>query len=136
MNDRSARDWYESLIKPEWAPPEWLFGPVWTVLYLMIAVSFGCVLWQVWRGRLPWPTLIPFGLNLVFNVAFSPIQFGLRNNLWAALDILLVWGTLVWLIVTIRPLIPWVALINLPYFAWVSFATVLQLTLTWLNWGK
>lgn len=133
MNQYDAREWYAMLVKPEWAPPEWLFGPVWTVLYAMIIASFGFVLWQCLRGQLPWRTFLPFGLNMVFNLLFSPLQFGLRNNILASVDILLVLATLVWLLLSIRPLVPWVAFVNLPYLIWVSFATVLQLTITWLN---
>ncbi len=81
------------------------------------------------------PTLValPFALNLIFNLLFTPIQFRLRNFTLAAIDIVLVWATLVWALVAIWPIAPWVALINLPYLAWVSFATALQLTITSLN---
>lgn len=133
MNANDASVWYASLVKPAWAPPEWLFGPVWTVLYLIIAVSFGYVAWRYFHKELPFLVFLPFVLNLVCNLLFSPIQFGLRNNELAALDILLVLGTLIWALVVIRPYVPWVGLVNIPYFAWVSFATVLQLTITWLN---
>ena len=133
MNQYDTREWYAMLVKPEWAPPEWLFGPVWTVLYVMIIASFGFVLWQCMRGQLPWRTFLPFGLNMVFNLLFSPLQFGLRNNILASVDILLVLATLVWTLFSIRPLVPWVVFVNFPYLIWVSFATVLQLTITWLN---
>jgi tryptophan-rich sensory protein len=76
---------------------------------------------------------VPFGLNLLFNLAFTPIQFGLRNNLLAAVDIVLVLATLIWALLAIRPHARWVALVNLPYLAWVMFATALQLSITWLN---
>ena len=128
-------EWYTTLIKPSWAPPEWLFGPVWTVLYIVIAVSFFTVALRYFQGRIGFMVLLPFVLNLFFNLVFTPIQFGLRNNLLAAIDIVLVWITLVWALSVIRPYVPWVAFANLPYFAWVSFATVLQLTITWLNRG-
>jgi tryptophan-rich sensory protein len=91
------------------------------------------VLCQALRGRLPRRTVLPFGLNLLFNLAFTPIQFGVRNNLLAALDILAVLVTLVWTLLAIRPHVRWVALVNLPYLAWVMFATALQLSITWLN---
>lgn len=133
MNDNNAREWYAALLKPEWAPPEWLFGPVWTVLYVMIAVSFAVVWYRAYAGTLPKSVALPFVLNLVFNLAFSPIQFGLRSNVLAAIDILLVLGTLSWALWVIRPYVPWVAWANLPYLAWVAFATILQLTITWLN---
>jgi len=126
--------WYATLVKPGWAPPEWLFGPVWTVLYVIIMVTFGFVAWQCFKRRMPWHVFLPFGLNLVFNVAFSPIQFGLQNNALAAVDILLVLGTIVWFMRAIWPYAPWVVLANLPYLAWVMFATILQFTITWLNW--
>ncbi|MES2785772.1 MAG: TspO/MBR family protein [Pseudomonadota bacterium] len=131
MGDSAA--WYGELIKPAFAPPAWLFGPVWTVLYIVIAVSFGYVFWQAFKRRLPWTTALPFALNLVFNAAFTPIQFGLRSNTLAAVDIALVLVTLVWALRAIWPRHRWVALVNLPYLAWVCFATVLQLSITWLN---
>ena len=124
---------YAELIKPSFAPPAYLFGPVWSVLYLVIGLSFGYVLVQVIKGRLPKALLLPFGLNVLFNLAFTPIQFILKNNALAALDILAVLTTLVWLLVVIWHRVRWVALVNLPYLAWVSFATVLQLSITWLN---
>ncbi len=128
-----AYSWYSTLIKPDWAPPAWLFSPVWTVLYILIAVSFGYVFYQVFKKRLPILVAVPFALNLVFNFAFTPIQFGLQNNLLAAADILLVLGTLIWAILVIYPRYKWVAFVNIPYLLWVSFATVLQLTVTYLN---
>ncbi len=126
--------WYATLIKPSWAPPSWLFGPVWTVLYAIIFATYGYVFYLVWAGKLPKIVALPFALNLLFNFAFTPIQFGLRSNLLASLDILLVLGTLVWALIIIYPHVRWVAYANTPYLLWVSFATVLQLTLTYLNW--
>jgi benzodiazapine receptor len=129
----SSYAWYQTLVKPSWAPPSWLFGPVWTVLYAIIAVSFGYVFYQAFVGRISWMIALPFILNLIFNFAFTPLQFGLKNNYLASLDILLVLLTLIWALVSIYPQYPWVAYINVPYLAWVSFATVLQLTITYLN---
>lgn len=126
-------NWYSQLIKPSWAPPAWLFGPVWTLLYIIIAVSFGKVLWMFAKKQIPFITALPFILNLGFNLAFTPLQFGLKNNLLAAADILLVLATLVWAMVAIRPHAKWVAYAQLPYLLWVSFATILQLTITYLN---
>jgi len=131
MNGAAA--WYGSLVQPFFAPPAWVFGPVWTLLYIVIAVSYGHVLWLAIRRRLPWRTVLPFALNLLFNVAFTPLQFGLRNNGLAAIDIVLVLATLVWALTVIRHRVRWVALVNLPYLAWVLFATLLQLSITWLN---
>lgn len=129
----NAYNWYTKLIKPTWSPPSWLFGPVWTFLYVLIAVSFGKVLVMFLKKEIPFIILLPFILNLIFNFAFTPIQFTLKNNWLAAIDILLVLGTLVWAIVAIYPHARWVAYMQIPYLLWVSFATVLQLTITYLN---
>ena len=126
-------DWYSQLIKPFWAPPSWLFGPVWTVLYILIAMSFGTVLVMAWRKQITFPVALPFLLNLFFNFAFTPLQFGLQNNLLAGIDILLVLGTLIWAMVAIYPHRKWIAYIQIPYLLWVASATVLQLTITFLN---
>lgn len=133
MDSSSSAAWYAQLAKPFFAPPAAVFGPVWGVLYLIIAISFGYVLVQTLKRRLPFGVLLPFLLNLVFNAAYTPIQFGLKNNLLASVDILLVLGTLVWALTAVWHRVRWVALANLPYLAWVAFATVLQLSITWLN---
>jgi tryptophan-rich sensory protein len=126
-------NWYSQLIKPSWAPPAWLFGPVWTFLYVLIAVSFGKVFLLFFQKKIPLIVLLPFILNLIFNFAFTPLQFGLKNNLLAAIDVVLVLSTLIWAIISIYPHVRWVAYIQIPYLLWVSFATFLQLTITYLN---
>ena len=126
-------NWYSQLIKPKWAPPSYLFGPVWTVLYVLIFASFGTVFYKTFTKQIPWIVALPFILNLIFNFAFTTIQFGLKNNLLAAVDILLVLGTLVWAMWAIYPYVKWIAYIQTPYLLWVTFATVLQLTVTYLN---
>lgn len=128
-----TQTWYSQLIKPTWAPPSWLFGPVWSVLYVLIFISFGTVFYKVINKQFPLIVALPFVLNLIFNLLFSPIQFGLQNNYLAALDIALVLGTLIWAMIVIYPYAKWIALINIPYLLWVCFATVLQLTITFLN---
>jgi len=125
--------WYLELIKPNWAPPAWIFGPVWSVLYIIIFVSFGTVFLRVFKGELPYLIALPFALNLLFNLLFTPLQFGLQNNELATLDILFILFTLVWSLFVVYPYVPWVTFINLPYLFWVIFATGLQLTITYLN---
>ncbi|MEK7497066.1 MAG: TspO/MBR family protein [Patescibacteria group bacterium] len=126
-------NWYSQIIKPTWAPPSWVFGPVWTVLYAIIVVTFGTVFYKAFTKQIPRIVVLPFALNLIFNFAFTPLQFGLKNNLLAAIDILLILGTLVWALKAIWPYKRWVVYVNIPYLLWVSFATVLQLTITYLN---
>lgn len=128
-----AYNWYSQLIKPSWSPPSYLFGPVWSVLYIIIFVSFGTVFYRTFTGKLSWVIGLPFVLNLIFNFSFTYLQFGLKNNLLAAIDILLVLITLVWAMIAIFPYVKWVTYIQIPYLLWVSFATVLQLTITYLN---
>lgn len=130
---RNSYVWYQTLIKPDWAPPSWLFGPVWTFLYVIIAITFGKVFLLAFQKQLPLVVALPFALNLLFNFLFTPIQFGLKNNLLASVDILLVLATLIWAMIAIYPHVKWVALANIPYLLWVMFATVLQLTITYLN---
>ena len=125
--------WYKQLIKPSWAPPPWIFGPVWSILYIGILITFGTVGFMFFNSDIPWQTGLPFGLNLLFNIAFTPLQFGLRNNKLALLDIILVLLTLIWAIVVIFPVAVWISWANIPYLLWVSFATVLQISITLLN---
>lgn len=131
MND--VYDWYSILIKPEWAPPAWIFGIVWPILYAIIAVTYLAVFYKVAMKQLPAMVALPFALNLIFNFSFTFFQFGLKNNLLASADILLTLATLIWALVVIYPRVKWIALANIPYLLWVVFATVLQLAITLMN---
>lgn len=126
-------NWYSQLIKPSWSPPAWVFGPVWTFLYILIAFSFGNVFLMAWKKEITLLMVLPFVLNLIFNFYFTPLQFGLKNNLLSAIDILLVLVTLIWAMVVIYPYARWIAYIQIPYLLWVLFATALQLSITYLN---
>ena len=128
-----AYNWYSKLKKPSWAPPSWIFGPVWTFLYILIIISFGSALLRFWNGQISFLIILPFILNLIFNAVFTPIQFGLKNNYLAAIDVLLVLITLIWIMVVIYPISSWITYLQIPYLLWVSFATILQLTVTYLN---
>ncbi len=86
-----------------------------------------------YEKKIPFAVMLPFLLNLFFNFIFTPLQFGLKNNLLAAADIILVLATLIWAMVAIYPHLKWVTYMQIPYLLWVSFATVLQLTITFLN---
>ncbi len=113
---------YQNLNQPSWAPPSWLFGPVWTVLYAMIAVAG----WLVWR-RTGWTAaLTVYAVQLALNAVWTPIFFGFGRYGWALADIVLMWvliGATIWLF---RPVSKVAAALLVPYWAWVSFATALN----------
>lgn len=130
------KDWYDSLIKPSWTPDGSTIGMIWQILYPVILVTFVFVFLQAVRRKVSWKAALPFVINLVANLIFTPIQFGMRNLPLAAVDILIVWGTIIWMIVAIWRHYRWVALAQVPYFAWVTIATYLQLSITWMNWSS
>ena len=128
-------DWYERLAKPSWRPPNWLFAPVWTVIYLTIAVSG----WLVWRKYgFAGAALLPLAiylLQLVLNAAWTPIFFGLRRPDLAFFEILMLWLSIVATIATFRSLNAAAAWLLLPYLAWVTFAAALNFTIWRMNCG-
>jgi tryptophan-rich sensory protein len=127
--------WYNSLAKPGWTPAPATIGLIWQILYPIILVSFGFVFVQCFRKKLEWKVALPFAVNLAANIAFTPIQFGMRNMPLASVDILIVWGSIFWMVWAVWPHYRWVTAAQLPYFVWVTLATVLQISITAMNWG-
>lgn len=125
-------EWYERLKKPSWRPPNKLFAPVWTVLYVMIAVSG----WLVWReagfdgAALP---LAVYGIQLVLNGIWTPLFFGLHRPDLGMIDIVLVWLSILATIVLFWPVHMLAALLLVPYLAWVTFAAALNFSIWQLN---
>jgi len=125
-------EWYAGLAKPSWNPPNWLFGPVWTALYIMMVVSA----WLVWRQGGIKAQRRPLGLFLVqllLNAVWTPLFFGLHRPGLAFLDIIVLWFTIALTIVVFWRIHRAASILLWPYLAWVSFATVLNGTLWWLN---
>jgi benzodiazapine receptor len=124
--------WYERLAKPSWRPPNWLFAPVWTILYLTIAVSG----WLVWRragfAGAAFPLAI-FALQLVLNAAWTPIFFGLHRPGAAFVEIAVLWASITATIVLFFPIDAFSAWLLVPYLAWVSFAAALNFAIWRLN---
>ena len=106
------------------------------LLYPIILVSFSFVFVQAFRRKVGWKIAVPFAVNLVANLMFMPIFAGLRNVPLAAVDILIVWATIIWCVIAVWPFYKWVAAAQVPYFVWVSIATVLQVSITAMNWGN
>ena len=125
--------WYRSLNKPNWAPQEWVFGTVWSILYPIIIAVNVYVIILLLKGRIGINIAVPFWLNIFFNVIFTPLQFGLRNNILAMLDIYLILATIIWAIVVIFPVSKLTAAAFVPYLIWVAIATVLQTYIAFHN---
>jgi benzodiazapine receptor len=125
-------EWYASLKKPSWNPPGWVFGPVWTALYTMMAVAA----WLVWK-RGGWASqrrpLTLFFVQLALNAAWTPLFFGLHQPGLAFIEILLLWFAIVATLVAFLPVSRGAAWLLAPYLAWVSFAAILNFTLWRLN---
>jgi tryptophan-rich sensory protein len=123
-----SRAEYATLRRPDWAPPGWLFGPVWTVLYATIAVAG----WLVWRrAGLTWAHL-PYAGQLLLNAAWTPIFFGAGAYGWAAVEIVLLWCLVAATVLAFRRHLV-AALLLLPYWAWVTYATVLTIAIWSMN---
>lgn len=129
-------EWYDNLGKPSWTPSPATIGLIWTLLYPVIVGSFGFVFVQAFRGKVPWRIAAPLAINLVANLLFMPIFSGLRSVPLAAVDIVIVWATIIWCMAVIWPVYRLVAVAQVPYFVWVSIASVLQLSITAVNWGR
>jgi benzodiazapine receptor len=122
----SVRDWYPRLRKPAGTPPSWVFGPVWTTLYILMAISSWLVWWKYGRGALP--ALLIFFAQLALNVAWSGIFFGSRMIGLALTEIAVLWLAIVFNVFVFYALLPSAAFLLLPYLLWVSYAS-------YLNWG-
>jgi len=127
-----AEAWYSALQKPAWTPPDAMFGVVWPLLYALSAVAA----WQIWRRRHSHRAEVALGfyfLQLVLNAAWSPVFFGLRSSGGALLLLLLLLVTLGFTIRAFAQVRRSAAVMLAPYFAWVAFAGLLNLSIWWLN---
>jgi translocator protein len=125
--------WYESLVKPSFSPPNWLFGPVWTVLYLSMAVA-GWLVWQQ-RGRNPTIALplALFGIQLVLNTLWSVLFFGLQAPGTALVEIIVLWAAILATLLSFWRVSKGAGWLLGPYLAWVTFAAVLNFEIWRLN---
>ncbi len=125
-------EWYATLKKPAWNPPSWVFGPVWSALYTMMAVAA----WLVWRQGGFATQRRPLGLflaQLALNAAWTPLFFGLRNPGLAFAEMVLLWLAIAATIAAFRPVSRTAMCLLTPYLAWVSFAAALNFALWRLN---
>jgi benzodiazapine receptor len=124
--------WYRALVKPSWQPPDWLFGPVWTTIFILAAVS-AALAWRAAAQGERRIVVILFVANGILNVLWSLLFFHLKQPLLAGLEVMLLWASIVALIVYLRRFSPVAAWLLVPYLLWVSFATVLNWTIVALN---
>lgn len=129
----SVNTWYPTLNKPSWTPPVWVFGIVWTLLFLLMAAS----VWLIWKTKPEakwWSTpYLLFGLQLLLNLLWSALFFGLQSPFLGLIDGVLLWFLLLATVVTFSN-INWIAgLLLVPYLGWVTFAIVLNLVIWWQN---
>lgn len=129
----TVSSWYPTLNLPSWNPPNWIFGPVWTTLYILMGIAA----WRVWRLGLDEPAvrsaLFFFGLQLLFNLGWSLLFFGAKRLDLALMEIFVLLALL--LVTTLRfaALDRWAGWLLVPYLAWSTFATILNGTIWWLN---
>jgi tryptophan-rich sensory protein len=128
----SVTTWYPSLRKPPWTPPSWLFGPVWTILYILISLS-GWLVWKAGPYRSVTGVLSIFTIQLILNGLWSYFFFGLRNMALAFADIVLLWVFIVLFIIMSWDKTRAASLLFIPYLCWVSFAAFLNLSIWTLN---
>ncbi len=128
---QSVSVWYPTLIKPVWNPPAAVFGPVWTVLYILMGIAG----WMAWTSgsAVRRKSMTPFAIQLVLNAVWSFLFFGMRQPGWAAIEIILLWLAIVWTVMAFRKVRAVAATLLLPYLLWVTFAAALNITIWRLN---
>lgn len=125
--------WYQALRKPSWNPPNWVFGPAWTVILGLAA----------WAGVLAWDhagsdtarlgVVVLFAINILFHMAWSPLFFNLKRPDWALMEVPFLWLSILALIAWCAPIVPLAGILLLPYLLWVAFAAALNLVIVRLN---
>lgn len=132
MSSSAMDGWYSDLEQPDWNPPDWVFGPVWSVLYILIGISG----WLVWRAR-GWDgarvPLIVWGVQLLLNLFWTVVFFGLEEVGLGAIEIVFLWISIVATIVVFWPIGRLAALLLVPYLIWVSYAAMLNFSIWQLN---
>ncbi|AHE55368.1 TspO/MBR family protein [Sphingomonas sanxanigenens] len=126
-------DWYKNLRKPSWQPPNWAFGPAWTII-LGLAAWSAVLAWGAAPDEAARRTvIILFSFNALCHFLWSPLFFRLRRPDWALVEVVFLWASLVALIVGLWPISHLASLLIVPYLLWVSFASVLNYTIVRLN---
>lgn len=131
-NEMGTGTWFESLVKPSFNPPNYVFGPVWTTLYSLMGISLYFI-WTSNEGYIRRKAIFIFGFQLFFNFWWSILFFKFHMILASVVDIAALWICIIWMIVEFRKIKPVAAYLQVPYLLWVSFATVLDGSIWLLN---
>ena len=130
----SVKTWFLTIEKPFFNPPGWLFAPVWTLLYIMMGIAFGLIWSSDFKDKkVVKSAMIIFGIQLALNALWSILFFGLCNPLLAFIEILLLWLFIFETIKVFKPIDSLASKLLYPYLAWVSFATILNASIWWMN---
>jgi len=132
VRNQTNGDWFNSLAKPSFNPPSYLFGPVWTTLYILMGVSV-FLIWKTPKTELRQKALIIFGVQLFFNFWWSILFFSFHTILLSVIDILLMWFLIIYMIILFKKIKSVAAYLQIPYLLWVTFATVLNISIWYLN---
>lgn len=127
----SIDSWYSTLSKPFFTPPGWVFGPAWITLYTLMGIAF----YWVWSSgdKKSLAAMWLFGIHLFFNAIWSIIFFGLKLPGWALADIVILWILIIWVMIRFYRISKKAGLIMIPYLLWVSFASILNFSIWWLE---
>jgi translocator protein len=128
----SDNEWYAALDKPVFNPPDWVFGPVWTILYLLMGISL-YLIWKSPASPIRKLALIIFGIQLVLNFAWSFIFFYFQQPGFALIEIVILWFSILAMIIVFHRINRVAAYLQIPYLLWVTFATLLNASIWWLN---
>ncbi len=120
--------WYAGLQRPTFSPPNWIFGPAWILLYILMGISV-YLIWQKGEKQALWL----FWIHLFFNATWSIIFFGLQSPFWALLNIIIIWLFIITLMIKFWKINKWATYLLVPYFLWVSFASILNYFIWYLN---
>jgi tryptophan-rich sensory protein len=129
----SIETWYPTLIKPVFNPPNWIFAPVWTLLYIMMGIAAGLVWTSEFEQKTVKKALGFFAIQLGLNALWSYLFFGLHNPLLALIEIVLLWLMIFETYNQFKKIDKVSGFLMIPYLAWVSFATILNASIWWLN---
>ena len=131
----SITTWYPTLVKPSFNPPNWIFAPVWTSLYVMMGVAAGLIWNQITTQKAAVTKALQFfTIQLVLNALWSYLFFGLHNLMLATIEVVLLWLMIFETYSQFAKINKTASYLMLPYLAWVSFASVLTASIWWLNW--